>query len=140
MTLGFQMIFLQHQWSIYSDVFTHNIFIYSTINLFHVYIHHHKSYKDCTMCWRILILYLFKPIVRDEKKLIKLMVFSLYLLLLQLVSAFDHQGSINSIINSTDSQGNFVITRILPDGEIQRTVRWNGICAKETIVDWGYAN
>ncbi|XP_057320179.1 uncharacterized protein LOC130664384 isoform X1 [Microplitis mediator] len=92
------------------------------------------------MCWRILILFLFKPIVRDEKKLIKLMVFSLYLLLLQLVSAFDHQGSINSIINSTDSQGNFVITRILTDGQIQRTVRWNGICAKETIVDWGDIN
>ncbi|XP_034942216.1 uncharacterized protein [Chelonus insularis] len=47
------------------------------------------------------------------------------------------QGTIGLIVNSTESYGNFMVTRILPDGEIQRIIRWRGICAKETIVDWG---
>ncbi|XP_076164275.1 uncharacterized protein LOC143145123 isoform X1 [Ptiloglossa arizonensis] len=29
------------------------------------------------------------------------------------------------------------VTRILQDGELERVVRWHGICAKETVVNWG---
>lgn len=29
------------------------------------------------------------------------------------------------------------VTRILHDGQLERVVRWPGICAKETIVNWG---
>ena len=29
------------------------------------------------------------------------------------------------------------VTRILQDGELERVIRLPGICAKETIVNWG---
>ncbi|XP_076656933.1 uncharacterized protein LOC143361438 [Halictus rubicundus] len=29
------------------------------------------------------------------------------------------------------------VTRILEDGELERVIRWRGICAKETVVNWG---
>ncbi|XP_054010913.1 uncharacterized protein LOC128893733 isoform X1 [Hylaeus anthracinus] len=29
------------------------------------------------------------------------------------------------------------VTRILQDGELERIIRWHGICAKETVVNWG---
>ncbi|XP_001602018.1 uncharacterized protein LOC100117899 isoform X1 [Nasonia vitripennis] len=31
----------------------------------------------------------------------------------------------------------YSMIKSLPDGEIQRIVRWNGICAREVAVDWG---
>ena len=31
----------------------------------------------------------------------------------------------------------FSMIKSLPDGELQRIVRWNGICAREIVVDWG---
>ncbi|CAG5087322.1 Similar to Pla2g3: Group 3 secretory phospholipase A2 (Mus musculus) [Cotesia congregata] len=91
------------------------------------------------MCLRILVMFLLKPI-GGENKITKLMIFISYLLLLQLVSGFNSQRSMYSTINSTSSHGNFMITRILPDGQVQKTVKWNGICGKETIVSWGDIN
>ncbi|XP_074093702.1 uncharacterized protein LOC141523982 isoform X3 [Cotesia typhae] len=91
------------------------------------------------MCLRILVMFLLKPI-NGENKITKLMILISYLLLVQLVSGFNNQRSMYSTINSTSSHGNFMITRILPDGQVQKTVKWNGICAKETIVSWGDMN
>ncbi|XP_011506277.1 PREDICTED: uncharacterized protein LOC105368844 [Ceratosolen solmsi marchali] len=31
----------------------------------------------------------------------------------------------------------FSVIEWLPDGELQRTIRWNGTCAREVLVDWG---
>ncbi|KAG7203330.1 hypothetical protein KM043_010418 [Ampulex compressa] len=39
--------------------------------------------------------------------------------------------------NGVISTHGISVTRILPDGELERVIRWSGICAKETIVDWG---
>ncbi|XP_043273487.1 group 3 secretory phospholipase A2-like isoform X2 [Venturia canescens] len=32
------------------------------------------------------------------------------------------------------------VTKILPEGQVERIARWKGICTKETIVDWGHTN
>lgn len=45
--------------------------------------------------------------------------------------------SSNSSSRATSSRG-ISVTRILQDGELERVVRWPGICAKETVVNWGY--
>ncbi|XP_076234323.1 uncharacterized protein LOC143179144 isoform X2 [Calliopsis andreniformis] len=42
----------------------------------------------------------------------------------------------NSSVRITPSRG-ISVTRILQDGEFERIVHWPGICAKETIVNWG---
>lgn len=37
----------------------------------------------------------------------------------------------------TTSNRGISVTRILQDGELERVIRLPGICAKETIVNWG---
>lgn len=31
----------------------------------------------------------------------------------------------------------FSLIKSLPEGELQRIVRWNEVCAREVLVDWG---
>ncbi|XP_034192748.2 uncharacterized protein LOC117610009 [Osmia lignaria lignaria] len=47
------------------------------------------------------------------------------------------QFSNSSLEISRTSNRGISVTRILKDGELERIVRFPGICAKETIVDWG---
>ncbi|XP_063972326.1 uncharacterized protein LOC135160080 [Diachasmimorpha longicaudata] len=53
-------------------------------------------------------------------------------LVLPLVSALSHQTS--RISNTTD---NFIITKSMKDGEINRIFHYQGICGRETILNWG---
>lgn len=39
-------------------------------------------------------------------------------------------------LNLTNNYHNFVITKINND-EIERTIKWQGICARETIINMG---
>ncbi|XP_006613690.1 uncharacterized protein LOC102681151 [Apis dorsata] len=40
----------------------------------------------------------------------------------------------------TTSNRGISVTRVLQDGELERVIRLPGICAKETIVNWGYTD
>ncbi|KAL2723349.1 hypothetical protein V1477_019200 [Vespula maculifrons] len=65
------------------------------------------------------------------------------ILLLPLVGAFRQGSDILATSNGTAgfaevfSDRAFVVTRIQSDGKVERAIRWPGICAKETIVNWG---
>ncbi|KAI4500882.1 hypothetical protein M0802_004093 [Mischocyttarus mexicanus] len=65
------------------------------------------------------------------------------ILLLPLVGAFRQGRDILATSNGTTgfaevfSDRAFVVTRIQSDGKVERAIRWPGICAKETIVNWG---
>ncbi|KZC06315.1 PREDICTED: uncharacterized protein LOC107194548 [Dufourea novaeangliae] len=39
--------------------------------------------------------------------------------------------------SKTEPSHGITVTRILRDGEHERVTRWRGICAKETVVNWG---
>ena len=68
-----------------------------------------------------------------------LLAFGLLLLLLSDARALRQRSSAhssNSSSRATSSRG-ISVTRILQDGELERVVRWPGICAKETVVNWG---
>lgn len=67
--------------------------------------------------------------------LMPLLVFALLLALPQ-VDALQRNGNADNKLNV--SFEDFIITTILPDGETQRIIKWQKICAKETIVNWGY--
>lgn len=69
------------------------------------------------------------------------------ILLLPLVGAFRQGSDVLDTSNGTSTASNdfprvytdrgFVVTRIHTDGKVERVIRWRGICAKETIVNWG---
>lgn len=58
-------------------------------------------------------------------------------LFLNITEAYSQYNN-DLIINATVTIDDFAITRITPDGAIQRRINYQGICAIETIVDWGY--
>ncbi|KAK0085204.1 hypothetical protein PV325_005617 [Microctonus aethiopoides] len=57
-------------------------------------------------------------------------------LFLNIAEAYSQYNN-DLIVNATVTIDDFVITRITPDGAIQRRINYQGICAIETIVDWG---
>ncbi|XP_024944160.1 uncharacterized protein LOC107271128 isoform X3 [Cephus cinctus] len=64
------------------------------------------------------------------------------LLVLSLAAALRQDKTLHFFINSTDGSlpsgfRGFTVTRTLRDGELEKFTRWTGVCARETIVDWG---
>ncbi|XP_076226279.1 uncharacterized protein LOC116427502 isoform X2 [Nomia melanderi] len=55
------------------------------------------------------------------------------------VQRSDVQSHANSSLETdrTGTSRGISVTRILQDGELERVIRWRGICAKETVVNWG---
>nr|XP_033328156.1 uncharacterized protein LOC117221362 [Megalopta genalis] len=72
-----------------------------------------------------------------------LLVLLLPMVLSDAAGALLRQTDVQPYGNSTAETGRrgtsrgISVTRILQDGELERVIRWRGICAKETVVNWG---
>ncbi|XP_011142655.2 uncharacterized protein LOC105185106 [Harpegnathos saltator] len=53
---------------------------------------------------------------------------------------FARSTNVSSKFIGTSSSHSISVIRILSDGRLERIIRWPGVCAKETVVNWGDRN
>lgn len=49
------------------------------------------------------------------------------------------RSNVSSELTRTSSSRSISIIRILSDGRVEQLIRWPGACAREIIVNWGWA-